>query len=128
MLGENTFAGQNLSTTIDYKLSDRDVLTNILSFNQRGRDEDSRNAYTELDADGVALRPLRPAAGREQDGRVLDYTLAFKRTFEPGARAGDGSCVSISTTTTTPPCSGASRRTAPSRCSRPSASCGTSTP
>ena len=82
VLGENTFAGHNLNTTIDYKLNDRDVLTNILSFNLRGRDEDSRNAYTELDADGVAFDHYARLQDGEQDGRVLDYTLAFKRTLE----------------------------------------------
>ena len=85
VLGENTFAGHNLSSTIDYKLNDRDVLTNILSFNLRGRDEDSRNAYTELDADGIAFDQYARVQEGESDGRVMDYTLAFKRTIEPRA-------------------------------------------
>ncbi|HJR54492.1 MAG TPA: TonB-dependent receptor [Gemmatimonadota bacterium] len=82
VLGENTFAGHNLSTTIDYKLSDKDVLSNILSLNLRGRDEESRSFYTELDADGVPFDQYARLQDGESDGRVLDYTLAFKRTLE----------------------------------------------
>ncbi|HET6360787.1 MAG TPA: TonB-dependent receptor [Gemmatimonadota bacterium] len=85
VLGENTFAGHNLSSTIDYKLNDRDVLTNILSFNLRGRDEESRNAYTELDAGGNPFDQYARLQDGESDGRVLEYTLAFKRTLEPRA-------------------------------------------
>jgi outer membrane receptor protein involved in Fe transport len=85
VLGENTFAGHNLSTTIDYKLNERDMLTNILSFNLRGRDEESRNAYTELDADGNPFDQYARLQDGESDGRVLEYTLAFKRTLEPRA-------------------------------------------
>jgi ferric enterobactin receptor len=85
VLGENTFAGHNLGTTIDYKLSDRDVLTNILSLNFRGRDEESRNFYTELDAGGVPFDEYARLQDGESDGRVLDYTLAFKRTLEARA-------------------------------------------
>jgi outer membrane receptor protein involved in Fe transport len=85
VLGENSFAGHNLSTTIDYKLNDRDVLTNILSLNLRGRDEESRNAYTELDADGDPFDQYARLQDGESDGNVLEYTLAFKRTIEPRA-------------------------------------------
>jgi outer membrane receptor protein involved in Fe transport len=82
VLGENSNGGHNLSTTIDYRLGEKDVLTNILSLNLRSGNEESRNAYTELDADGIPTDRYDRLQDGERDGTVLDYTLAFKRTLE----------------------------------------------
>lgn len=81
--GDQSRSGHNLGTTVDLKLSDRDVLTNILSLNSRGSSDESLSAYTELDADGVRLDEYDRIRDNETDGLVFDYTLALKRTIEP---------------------------------------------
>jgi outer membrane receptor protein involved in Fe transport len=82
ILGEASNNGHNLSTTIDYRLSDRDVITNVLSLNRRSSSDDTRSAYTELDGDGSTIDRFDRPREEESDGLVLDYTLAFKRTLE----------------------------------------------
>ncbi|MGH7564539.1 MAG: TonB-dependent receptor, partial [Gemmatimonadota bacterium] len=75
--------GHNLSTTLDYQLGERDVLTNSLVVNRRNSGEDAFSAYTELDASrSVTDRYARPRED-EEDSFLVDYTLAFKRTWEP---------------------------------------------
>ncbi len=75
--------GHNLSTTLDYQLGERDVLTNSLVMNRRSSSEDAFSAYTELDGSrSVTARYARPRED-EEDSLLLDYTLAFKRTWEP---------------------------------------------
>jgi outer membrane receptor protein involved in Fe transport len=81
--GSNGFKGQNFGANVDYKLNARDVLSNALQLNHRDATDAARADYSELDASGtVTDRYLRP---RENDSRgtSVDYTTAFKRTFEP---------------------------------------------
>ncbi|HET6616749.1 MAG TPA: TonB-dependent receptor, partial [Gemmatimonadota bacterium] len=82
-VGDNTDAGHNLSSTIDYRVNDRDVLTNVFSLNRRGSDEQSLSAVTEFDSDQNPIEEYDRLRDAETDGLVLDYTLAFKRTIEP---------------------------------------------
>jgi len=82
ILGEASNNGHNLSTTVDYRLNDRDVLTNVLSLNRRSSSDETRSAYTELDGDGSTIDRFDRPREEESDGLVLDYTLAFKRTLE----------------------------------------------
>lgn len=82
VFGETSRNGHNLGATIDYKLTDRDVITNVLSLNVRGSTDESLNAYTELDGDGSRLDEYSRLRDNETDGLVFDYTLAFKRTLE----------------------------------------------
>ncbi|HYO46859.1 MAG TPA: TonB-dependent receptor [Gemmatimonadota bacterium] len=74
--------GHNLSTNVDYRLSERDVLTNALSLNLRNSSETSLNTYTELSGDGSTLDQYNRLQDGDREGLVLDYTLAFKRTLE----------------------------------------------
>jgi outer membrane receptor protein involved in Fe transport len=80
--GDMRSTGQNVTTSVDYKLTDRDVLSNVLTFNHRDSGDESVNAYTELDGSRVTtssyLRPKSTVAS----GWMLDYDLALKRTFE----------------------------------------------
>jgi outer membrane receptor protein involved in Fe transport len=82
IIGEASNNGHNLSTTVDYRLNDRDVLTNVLSLNRRSSSDETRSAYTELDGNGSTIDRFDRPREEESDGLVLDYTLAFKRTLE----------------------------------------------
>lgn len=82
VVGENGRSGHNVGTTLDLRLSERDVLTNILSLNSRRRNEESINTYTELDAAGTPLDHYDRARDGESHALTFDYTLAFKRTLE----------------------------------------------
>ena len=83
VLGEMHNDGHNLTSTLDYKLSERDVLTNAVTMNLRGADDETVNDYTELDADGQPIDAYALPKDSETDGLVLEYTLALKRTIEP---------------------------------------------
>ena len=82
VLGEMQNDGHNLTSTLDYKLSERDVLTNALTMNLRGANDETVNDYTELDADGQPIDRYALPKDSETDGVVLEYTLAWKRTLE----------------------------------------------
>ena len=76
-------AGQNLTTSVDYKLGARDVLSNALTLNRRSSRDVSANPFAELDASGSLVDSYsRPKAGKVS-GWMLDYNLALKRTLEP---------------------------------------------
>lgn len=82
--GEFGFHGHNLGATVDTRLSDGNVLTNIVSLNFRGSRDESRSAYTELDPGGTPLDRYNRLRDSESDNLVLDYTLGFKRVLEAG--------------------------------------------
>jgi ferric enterobactin receptor len=83
LTGEFDRNGHNLSTTVDVRLSERDVLTNAFVVNRRNSTDTSFSVYTELDSlRAVTDRYARPRDG-DTEGLVMDYTLAFKRTVEP---------------------------------------------
>src|SRR5215207_380571 len=48
LIGRNVNGGHNFSTNVDYKINERDVLTNVLAFNLRDFTDNSRTGYTEL--------------------------------------------------------------------------------
>lgn len=76
-------AGLNLTTSVDYKLSARDVLSNALTLNRRSSRDLSTNAFAELDASGSMVDSyFRPKSGKVS-GWMVDYNLALKRTLEP---------------------------------------------
>jgi ferric enterobactin receptor len=81
--GQTNNGGHNFSNSLDYRFNRRDVLSSTLLLNRRAWTDVSLNAYRELGAD----RTLRSRYDRLRDvgreGGMFDYTLAFKRTFEP---------------------------------------------
>jgi len=83
ILGEMENRGHNLTSTMDYKLNDRDVLTNSLLLNFRNNGENSRILFTELDATRNPTNSYNRLRDNGADARMLDYTLAFKRTIKP---------------------------------------------
>ena len=77
--------GQNLSATVDYKLSPRDVLSNALMLNHRSSDEASTTRQALLDASGTDIdRSVRPRDA-DSKGVMFDYDVALKRTLAPRA-------------------------------------------
>jgi ferric enterobactin receptor len=82
ILGNQTNAGHNLTTTVDYKVNTRDVLTNALTLNMRRFNDNSIASYSELSSS----RSLTDQYDRVRDTRVrswlIDYNIALKRTYE----------------------------------------------
>jgi ferric enterobactin receptor len=81
--GRNKNAGHNFSTNVDYKLTDKDVISNALSVNKRHSSDGSLAGYTELDADQAFLDRYLVDRGARGKGLVFDNSLSWKRTIEP---------------------------------------------
>ena len=81
--GEQDNAGQNFTTSIDWKLNARDLLSNAFTVNHRDGIDASSSAYFERD--GARTLTDRYDRLRTTDSRalMLDYTAAFKRSFTP---------------------------------------------
>ena len=75
--------GHNLNTTLDYRLGDRDVVSNGLLLNWRGGTDESLSAYSELDGTRLLLAAYERVRDSRTDNWLADYTLAWKRTLEP---------------------------------------------
>ena len=81
--GANGNFGHNLNATLDYRLGERDVLSNGLLVNVRGGTEESLSAYTELDGTRLLLDAYERVRDSNEDNWMADYTLGWKRTLEP---------------------------------------------
>jgi ferric enterobactin receptor len=81
--GSNGNFGHNLNATLDYRLNDRDVVSNGLMLNLRGGTDQSLSAYEELDGTRLLLAAYDRIRDSENDARMIDYTLGIKRTLEP---------------------------------------------
>jgi ferric enterobactin receptor len=75
--------GHNLNATLDYRLNDRDVVSNGLMLNLRGATDESLSAYEEMDGTRLLLSAYDRIRDSENDQRMIDYTLGVKRTMEP---------------------------------------------
>lgn len=83
ILGQQQNAGHNFTSTVDRKLSDRDVLTNALTFSFRNSSDNTTNAYDELNAARALLDSYNRLRSSDAKSTVFDYTMALKRTLEP---------------------------------------------
>lgn len=81
--GGNTNSGHNLNATLDYRLGERDVVSNALMLNVRGETDESLSAYSELDGTRLLLDAYQRVRDSHNDNWMADYTLAWKRTLEP---------------------------------------------
>ena len=83
IFGNQVNAGHNFTTTVDYKVNARDVVTNALTVNIRKFSDNSVATYSELNS----TRSLLDYYNRVRDSNVHswlgDYTLAWKRTLVP---------------------------------------------
>jgi ferric enterobactin receptor len=75
--------GHNFNGTLDYRLGERDVLSNALMLNLRDATDDALSAYTELDGTRVLLDAYQRVRDSRTDNWMADYNLAWKRTIEP---------------------------------------------
>jgi len=75
--------GQNVTATVDYKLTPRDVLSNALTVNHRSSGDASMNAYSELNGSGALLDEYSRPRNVRATGWMADYDVSLKRTFEP---------------------------------------------
>lgn len=81
--GDNADYGHNLNATLDYRLGERDVVSNALLLNLRGETDESLSAYNEFDGARLLLQAYERVRDSRQDNWLADYTLAWKRTLEP---------------------------------------------
>lgn len=81
--GSNGNSGHNFNGSLDYRLGARDVLSTALLLNLRGANDDSRSDYAELDPTRILLDRYQRIRDNHTDGRMVDYTLGFKRTLQP---------------------------------------------
>ncbi|HEU4880806.1 MAG TPA: TonB-dependent receptor [Longimicrobium sp.] len=75
--------GHNFNGTLDYRLGERDVLSNALMLNVRGATDEALSDYTELDGTRILLSAYERVRDSQTDNWMGDYTLAWKRTIEP---------------------------------------------
>jgi ferric enterobactin receptor len=80
--GRTGGTGQNLNTTVDYQLTARDVLSNVLSINHRDGNDASVSTYTEFDSSRSEVEYYNRPRSTDVKGLMVDYTLALKRTIE----------------------------------------------
>ncbi|HEX8242182.1 MAG TPA: TonB-dependent receptor [Longimicrobium sp.] len=81
--GSNGNWGHNFNGSLDYRLSQRNVLSTALALNVRGANENALSDYSELDPAQVLLDRYLRLRDNQTDGRMVDYTLGFKRTLQP---------------------------------------------
>jgi ferric enterobactin receptor len=81
--GDQGNFGHNLNATLDYRLGERDVLSNALMLNLRGQTDESLSAYSELNGTRLLLEAYERVRDSRADNWMGDYTLAWKRTLEP---------------------------------------------
>ena len=75
--------GHNGYASADYRLNRRDVASAALSMNVRQFGNGTTSAHTELDGSREFLDRYNRLRETDNEGRMVDLNLAFKRTFEP---------------------------------------------
>jgi ferric enterobactin receptor len=81
--GRTSNAGHNFTGNIDYKLTDKDVISNALSLNRRHGNDGALAGYIDLDANEVFLDRYAMDRNDKSRGLVFDNSLSWKRTLEP---------------------------------------------
>jgi outer membrane receptor protein involved in Fe transport len=81
--GRNKNGGHNFTGNIDYKLGEKDVVSNSLSLNRRHNNDGALAGYTELDANEAFLDRYVLDRNTKSRGLVFDNSLSWKRTIEP---------------------------------------------
>jgi outer membrane receptor protein involved in Fe transport len=75
--------GHNVTANVDYRPNKRDVLSNALVLNWRDAGDAQRMAVQDFDGSRSLLaQQLRPRDAHST-GLLVDYTAAWKRTYEP---------------------------------------------
>lgn len=82
--GERGGDSHNLSTSIDYSMSDKNVLSLATRFSMRGGDQDGLNAYRLLDANEILMSSYDRTRLGDRTDLGQDYRLTFSRIVAPG--------------------------------------------
>ncbi|MFL5385699.1 MAG: TonB-dependent receptor domain-containing protein [Longimicrobiaceae bacterium] len=75
--------GHNFNGSLDYRLSAKNTLYSALLLNARFADDDSRSDYNILDPSLTLVDQYLRLRENDADGRMVDYSLGFKRTMVP---------------------------------------------
>ncbi|MGH7650866.1 MAG: TonB-dependent receptor domain-containing protein [Gemmatimonadaceae bacterium] len=81
--GRTINAGHNFTGNIDYKLTDKDVISNALSLNRRHGNDANLAGYTDLDANELFVDRYAMDRNAKSRGLVFDNSLSWKRTLVP---------------------------------------------
>jgi ferric enterobactin receptor len=81
--GRNKNLGHNFTGNIDYKLTDKDVISNSLSLNRRHSNDGALAGYVELDATQAFLDRYVMDRNDKAKGLVFDNSLSIKHTIVP---------------------------------------------
>ncbi|MEP6551359.1 MAG: TonB-dependent receptor, partial [Gemmatimonadales bacterium] len=81
--GRNNNAGHNFTGNIDYKLTEKDVISNSLNLNRRHSNDGALAGYEELDANQAFLARYVMDRNTKSRGLVVDNSLSWKRTIVP---------------------------------------------
>jgi outer membrane receptor protein involved in Fe transport len=83
IVGRTGGKGQNFSANVDYKLSPKSVLSNVLSVNHRHGEDGQVSTYTELDESRQPVDFYNRPRNTDTRGLMFDYSMSLKRTMEP---------------------------------------------
>jgi ferric enterobactin receptor len=81
--GRSKSGGHNFTGNIDYKLTDKDVISNSLQLNRRHGNDGNLAGYTELDSDQAFLDRYVMDKNSKSRGLVFDNSLSIKHTIVP---------------------------------------------
>lgn len=81
--GRNKNLGHNFTGNIDYKLTDKDVISNSLNLNRRHSNDGALAGYVELDATQAFLDRYVMDRNNQAKGFVFDNSLSIKHTIVP---------------------------------------------
>lgn len=81
--GRTINAGHNFTGNIDYKLTDKDVISNALSLNRRHGNDANLAGYMDLDANEAFVDRYAMDRNAQSRGLVFDNSLSWKRTLVP---------------------------------------------
>ncbi|HEY1953249.1 MAG TPA: TonB-dependent receptor [Gemmatimonadaceae bacterium] len=81
--GRTINGGHNFTGNIDYKLSDKDVLSNSLTVNRRHGNDAALAGYVDLDANGVFVDRYDMDRNTKSRGLTWDNSLSWKHTIQP---------------------------------------------
>jgi outer membrane receptor protein involved in Fe transport len=81
--GANKNGGHNFTGNIDYKLSEKDVVSNSLTLNRRHNNDAALAGYEDLDANQVFLDRYVMDRNTKARGLTWDNSLSWKHTIQP---------------------------------------------
>jgi outer membrane receptor protein involved in Fe transport len=81
--GLMTPRSHNVTTSVEYKGNERDVLSSNLIFNARAFGRESDSYYRNLDANRDVTGRAHRFTDQDQHDFTLDHALAWRRTMEP---------------------------------------------